>query len=97
MNIYDIIKRPIITEKTSVMAGELKQFTFEVDVRANKIEIKDAMERLFNVDVLKVATLILPLKRARRGRKYYNRTSEYKKAIVTVAAVSPDLGKLFNV
>jgi len=97
MNIYEIIKRPIVTEKSNVMAAELRQFTFEVDVRANKIEIKDAVERLFSADVLKVATLILPLKRSRRGRKAYQRSAEYKKAIITVAEVTPELNKLFNI
>jgi len=95
MNIYEIIKRPIITEKTSKMAAELHQFTFEVHVDANKIEIKDAVERLFNVDVLRVATLIMPLKRSKRGRKAYQRSPEYKKAIVTLPA-DQTIG-LFNV
>jgi len=84
MNLYDIIKRPIITEKSSGIAAEHHQFTFEVDVNANKIQIKQAVETLFNVDVLKVATVIMPLKRSRRGRKYYQRSPEFKKAIVTL-------------
>ena len=86
LHMYEVIKRPIITEKTSLMAGELHQFTFEVDTRANKIQIKEAVETIFDVDVLKVATLIMPLKRGRRGRKYYQRSQEWKKAIVTLPA-----------
>ena len=86
LHMYDVIKRPIITEKTSLMAAELHQFTFEVDVRANKIQIRDAVQSIFDVDVLKVATLIMPLKRGRRGRKYYQRSQEWKKAIVTLPA-----------
>ncbi len=85
MNLYDIIIRPIITEKSNTLAAEVNQFTFEVHRKANKIEIKDAVERIFNVDVLNVNTVILPMKRGRRGRKMYQRSPEYKKAIVTVA------------
>jgi large subunit ribosomal protein L23 len=95
MNLYDIIKRPIITEKSSEIAAAYHQFTFEVDVNANKIQIKQAVETLFNVDVLKVATVIMPLKRSRRGRKYYQRSPEFKKAIVTLP--KDQTIELFNV
>ena len=84
LHLYDIIKRPVITEKSNVMAGELNQYVFEVDTRANKIQIKEAVEVIFNVDVVKVATMIMPLKRSRRGRKYYQRSPEWKKAVVTL-------------
>ena len=84
LHLYDIIKRPVITERSNIMAGELNQFVFEVDLRANKIQIKEAVETIFNVDVIKVATMIQPLKRGRRGRKYYQRSAEWKKAIVTL-------------
>ncbi len=84
LHLYEVIKRPVITEKTSLMAGELNQYAFEVDPRANKIQIKEAVEVIFNVDVIKVATMIVPLKRSRRGRKYYQRSPEWKKAIVTL-------------
>jgi large subunit ribosomal protein L23 len=86
LHLYDVIKRPVITESSTQMANELNQFTFEVDVRANKIQIKEAVEMIFDVDVLKVSTSILPLKRGRRGRKYYQRAPEWKKAIVTLPA-----------
>jgi large subunit ribosomal protein L23 len=95
LTLYDIIKRPIITEQSSVLAAELNQFTFEVDVKANKIQIKQAVESIFDVDVVKVATMIQPLKRARRGRKFYQRSPEWKKAIVTLPA-GQTIG-LFNV
>lgn len=84
MNVYDVIKRPIITEGSTKLAAELNQYTFEVDLRANKIQIKDAIERIFEVDVIKVATLIVPAKRGRRGRKEYMRSPAWKKAIVTL-------------
>jgi len=84
MNLYEVIKRPVITEKSTGMAAELSQFTFEVDPRANKIQIKEAVEAIFDVDVIRVATMIQPLKRSRRGRKFYQRSPEWKKAIVTL-------------
>jgi large subunit ribosomal protein L23 len=84
LHLYDVIKRPVITEKSSIMAGELNQYVFEVDISANKIQIKEAVERIFDVDVIKVATMIMPLKRGKRGRKAYVRSPEWKKAIVTL-------------
>lgn len=84
LHLYDVIKRPIITEGSTRDAAELNQFTFEVDLRANKIQIKEAIELVFNVDVLKVATLIMPAKRGQRGRKKYIRAAAWKKAIVTL-------------
>jgi large subunit ribosomal protein L23 len=82
LHLYDVIKRPIITEASTREAADLNQFAFEVDLRANKIQIKEAVEVIFNVDVLKVTTAIMPLKRGRRGRKYYTRSAAWKKAIV---------------
>ncbi|PJF37502.1 MAG: 50S ribosomal protein L23 [Candidatus Thermofonsia Clade 1 bacterium] len=84
MHLYEVIKRPIITEGSTILAREQNQFTFEVDMRANKIQIKEAVEVIFNVDVIKVATMIMPMKRGRRGRKTYARTPAWKKAIVTL-------------
>ena len=84
LNLYDVIKRPIITEKSNEMAASQRQFTFEVDLRANKIQIKEAIEVIFNVDVIRVTTMVMPIKRSRRGRKYYMRSPEWKKAIVTL-------------
>ena len=46
LHLYDVIKRPVITEKSSIMAGELNQYVFEVDMSANKIQIKEAVERI---------------------------------------------------
>ena len=95
MGIYDIIIRPIVTEKSNLLAADYNQFTFEVHMDANKIQIKEAVEVIFSVDVLKVSTLILPLKRGKRGRKTYQRTPACKKAIVTLPA-GQTIG-LFNV
>jgi len=84
LHLYDIIRRPVITEKSNIMASEANQYVFEVDMRANKIQIKDAIERIFDVDVIKVNTMVMPLKRGRRGRTYYVRQRAWKKAVVTV-------------
>ncbi|MHB8625747.1 MAG: 50S ribosomal protein L23 [Aggregatilineales bacterium] len=84
MDIYDVIIRPIISEKSTRLVDGHNQFTFEVNMNANKIQIKEAVERIFDVDVINVTTSILPLKRGQRGRKTYQRTPAAKKAIVTL-------------
>lgn len=76
----EIIKRPIITEKSMSMIPQ-KKYTFEVDRRANKIEIKKAVEQLFGVEVEKVWTMNVKPKRKRVGR-FEGRTKAWKKAIV---------------
>ena len=89
----EIIRRPVITEKSNYMASELDQYTFVVDGRANKIQIKQAVEKAFDVAVSKVRVANMPAKRARsyRNRQMRIRKSEYKKAIVTLADGSIDL------
>lgn len=91
---YDVLLRPVITEKTNVLIDENK-YAFEVAQGANKIQIRDAIELIFEVTVMKVNTMIMPAKRGRRGRKYYRRTSQWKKAIVTLE--DGDTIQLFNV
>ncbi|WP_411345104.1 50S ribosomal protein L23 [Paenibacillus sp. WLX1005] len=85
----DIIKRPVITERTADYMSELK-YAFEVDIRSNKTEIKKAIEEIFKVKVSKVNTLRMPAKPKRYGR-YNGYTSEWKKAIVTLAPDSKPL------
>lgn len=93
MNHYrDIIKAPIITEKTASIAEDGKSYVFKVDVKANKTEIKQAIEKIFNVKVLSVHTINVKPKKKRVGR-YTGMTSKYKKAIVKLAeGNSIDLG-----
>jgi large subunit ribosomal protein L23 len=80
MNAYDIIRKPVITEKSmSEMAN--KKYTFIVDVSANKTEIKDAVEQIFKVKVDRVNTIRVLGKMKRMG-KYEGRRASYKKAIV---------------
>jgi len=86
LHLYDIIKRPVITEKSTMLADAVNHYVFEVDMRANKIQIADAVVRIFDVDVLKVRTVVMPPKRGRRGRKMFVRQSAWKKAIVSVPA-----------
>ena len=81
---YDLIQTVQLTEKASLLSEKLNKYVFRVSPRANKIQIKEAVEKLFDVDVVKVATIIMPLKRSKRGRKFYQRTPEWKKAIVTL-------------
>lgn len=84
--VYDVLKRPIITEKTAYLSSALNQYAFEVDVRANKQQIKEAVELLFDVTVERVNVINQPAKVARslRNRRMQVRRSAYKKAIVTL-------------
>lgn len=85
----DIIKRPVITERTSEFIDSLK-YVFEVDLRSNKTEIKQAIEQIFKVKVVRVNTLRMPAKPRRYGR-HSGYTSEWKKAIVQLSADSKPL------
>ena len=79
-NYRDIIKAPIITEKSSTLAQN-NTYVFSVDVRANKTQIKDAIEKIFNVKVENVNTINVKPKKKRVGR-YVGKTNKVKKAIV---------------
>lgn len=82
MNSYrDIIKGPIITEKTSTLKEKENSITFSVDVKANKVQIKQAIEKIFNVKVESVNTVNVRPKKKRVGR-YAGKTNKVKKAIV---------------
>ena len=83
MELHQIIRRPLVTEKTTLMR-EANQYLFEVDPRANKIEIEKAVEKLFKVKVVDVRTLNVLGKKKRYGR-LLGKKSDWKKAIVTVA------------
>ncbi|MCM3715683.1 50S ribosomal protein L23 [Halalkalibacter oceani] len=88
-NARDIIKRPVITERSTDLMGD-KKYTFEVDVRANKTQIKDAIEEIFEVKVEKVNTMNYKGKSKRFGR-YTGFTARRKKAIVTLTPDSKEL------
>jgi len=84
--IYDILRRPIITEKSNYQAGDLNQYVFEVSMDATKQMVKDAVETVFDVDVARVNIINVPAKRSRRwrNRRVKVRRSAYKKAIITL-------------
>jgi len=85
MNPYKVIIRPVDTEKTRYQASELGQYTFEVDRRANKIEVKRAIETIYGVDVAAVNVMNMPAKATRRrGRRRMVRRPSWKKALVTL-------------
>ncbi|GAA0597016.1 50S ribosomal protein L23 [Virgibacillus siamensis] len=85
----DIIKRPVITENTADLMAE-KKYTFEVEPKANKTEIKDAVELVFGVNVVKVNTMNIKGKFKRMGR-YGGYRSDRKKAIVQLSEDSKEL------
>ena len=84
MTPYDIVKRPVITEKSTTQKEAHNQLTFEVDRRANKVEIRRAIEKIFNVRVLDVRTIQMKGKVKRFGRSLGKRRN-WKKAMVTLA------------
>ena len=86
MHIYEVIKRPVVTEKSNVLEDLYGQYTFEVDRRANKLQVKEAVERIFDVQVEKVRIVNVKPKRGRYGRRTVVRESAWKKAIVTLAS-----------
>jgi large subunit ribosomal protein L23 len=88
MTIHDVLRRPIVTEKSNFQNSELHQYVFEVSGSATKTLVKDAVEDLFKVTVERVNIINAPAKRTRRwkSRQVKVRRSQYKKAIVTLAA-----------
>jgi len=83
MNIFDVLRAPKMSEKTLSLKEGANQFAFEVDQRANKIQIKESIEKSFKVSVLKVRTMNVRGKKKRLGR-YQGLKSSWKKAIVTL-------------
>ena len=86
-NVYDIIRRPVITEQSMESVAD-KKYVFMVDVDANKTEIKAAVEAVFGVKVAKINTIRMQGKAKRTGPYPAGRRPEYKKAIVTLTADS---------
>ncbi len=85
MHFREVIRRPVITEKSTMLADGEFQYVFEVDTRANKHQVKEAVELIWpKVDVVKVRIINMPAKRAKRWRKTIIRKKGWKKAIVTL-------------
>lgn len=80
---YDVVRRPIVTEKSAGLQALRNQFTFEVASSANKVEVRKAIETLFSVKVEKVTIVAMPAK-ARRMFGRPGQTSPWKKAVVTL-------------
>ena len=84
MHIYQVLKRPILTEKTDLQRDD-NQYVFEVDRRANKLQIKEAVETVFDVEVMAVNTMIMKPRRRQLGRKTIQTRPAWKRAVVTLA------------
>ncbi len=85
MHIYEVIKRPVVTEKSNTLADLYGQYTFQIDRRANKLQVKEAVEQIFGVEVKKVRIVNLKPKRGRYGRRKVVREPAWKKAVATLA------------
>ena len=85
--IYEILRRPLVTEKTNYQVNDLHQYVFEVAGDATRSMIKEAVQTLFDVKVVRVNVLNAPAKRTRRAksRRLMIRSAGYKKAIITLA------------
>ncbi|GAB4547681.1 MAG: 50S ribosomal protein L23 [Anaerolineales bacterium] len=90
---YNVLVRPLVTEKTSRLSSGLKQYAFVVADKATRTMVKDAIETLFDVTVERVNILNAPAKRGRRNkaRRLLVRRPAYKKAIITLAEGSKSL------
>ena len=83
--VYDVIRRPLVTEKTNYQTSKLRQYTFEVDKKATRTLVKDAIEILFDVKVERVNIMNTAAKRSRRrNRRLLVRDPGFKKAVVTL-------------
>jgi large subunit ribosomal protein L23 len=83
-DVHDIILAPVVSEKSYELIEDLNAYTFEVDPRSNKEEIRDAIEAIFEVKVLRVNTMNRKGKRKRQGYKVGKR-KDIKRAVVTLA------------
>lgn len=84
MHLYEVLKRPIVTEKSSSLQSERK-YTFEVSLKANKYQVKSAVEKAFKVQVITVKMITVPGKLRRVGKRQVM-THPWKKAVVTLKA-----------
>jgi large subunit ribosomal protein L23 len=83
----EILKKPILTEKASALTEKLNRFSFKVDHRANKLQIKTAIEQMYGVSIVAINTMVVSGKTKNRQTKaglVSGRTPKYKKAIVTM-------------
>ena len=83
MDIYYVIKKPLVTEKSTIARDEENKYLFEVDRRATKIDIRNAVEKIFKVNVVNVRTMNMTGKKKRMGR-IAGRRRNWKKAVITL-------------
>jgi len=83
MHLYSVLKRPLATEKSNQLKDDQRKYVFQVDTRANKLQIKEAVEAAFKVDVLAVNVMRMSRKRRHFGRRVSYKPL-WKKAIVTI-------------
>lgn len=84
MDLYSVIIQPVVTEKSTTVKEEGNKYIFKVDPRATKVDIRNAVEKMFKVKVSEVRTINVGGKRKRMGR-IFGRRQDWKKAIVTLA------------
>ncbi|MBS1731412.1 MAG: 50S ribosomal protein L23 [Bacteroidetes bacterium] len=88
MNLHDVLIKPVLTEKANAQQEKLGKYTFKVSARANKLEIKKAVEEFYGISVSDVHTVVVPAKSKSRFTKagyIQGRKPSYKKAVVTLA------------
>ena len=85
LHIFEVLRRPLITEKSTILQDGHNKYAFEVDSRANKVQVKTAVEESFSVKVTEVNMLTVRGKRKRFGRRLVQRPS-WKKALVSLQA-----------
>ena len=83
MHLYEVLRRPLTTEKTNLLKDNMRQYAFEVDLRSTKPQIKEAVETAFKVEVLAVNVMRMSRKRRHFGRRMIYKPI-WKKAIVTI-------------
>ncbi|MCT4642279.1 MAG: 50S ribosomal protein L23 [Bacteriovoracaceae bacterium] len=84
MHLEQVLVKPLLTEKTSVMTENTNRYAFKVLRKANKYQVKDAVEKMFDVKVIDVKTVVMPGKVKRVGRTL-KKTTSWKKAFVKIA------------
>ncbi|MBN2539793.1 MAG: 50S ribosomal protein L23 [Deltaproteobacteria bacterium] len=84
MDIYSVIKKPLVTEKSTIARDEENKYFFEVDRKATKIDIRNAVEKIFKVKVVDIHTINVAGKKKRMGR-ITGRKRNWKKAVITLA------------
>jgi large subunit ribosomal protein L23 len=85
LHVFQVLRRPLITEKSTFLQDRQNKYAFEVDMRANKVQVRSAVERSFSVKVTDVNMIMVKGKRKRFGRRITRRPS-WKKAVVSLKA-----------